>query len=64
MTMGCRIKETMDESEEGYYILAEVVNRATSAVWTLFSKGMQRYNFLRYILHVFDNFLDIFPRNR
>ena len=26
MTMECRIKEKMDESEEGYYILAEVVN--------------------------------------
>lgn len=39
MTMECRIKERMDESEEGYYILAEVVNRATSAVWTLFFKG-------------------------
>ena len=26
MTMECRIKERMDESEEGYYILAEVVN--------------------------------------
>ena len=26
MTMECRIKEKMDESEEGYYILAEEVN--------------------------------------
>ena len=26
MTMECRIKEKMDESEEGYYILAEIVN--------------------------------------
>ena len=26
MTMECRIKEKMDESEEGYYIQAEVVN--------------------------------------
>ena len=26
MTMECRIKEKMDESEEGYYSLAEVVN--------------------------------------
>ena len=26
MTMECRIKEKMDESEDGYYILAEVVN--------------------------------------
>jgi flavin reductase (DIM6/NTAB) family NADH-FMN oxidoreductase RutF len=26
MTMECRIKEKMDESDEGYYILAEIVN--------------------------------------
>ena len=26
MTMECRIKEKIDESEEGYYIIAEIVN--------------------------------------
>ena len=26
MTLECRIKEKIDESEEGYYIVAEIVN--------------------------------------
>ena len=30
----------------------------------LFPKGLQRYNFLRYALHVFDNFLCFLGRNR